>query len=106
MTAEATVATHAPRGRRPAPRSRLDLFVGIGTLVGLAGGAILVWLLVEKLLGESIGTRPALTAGVLLVIVGVQLISLGLVAELIVKFAADRGSGRVRSRSDARDRPE
>ena len=35
-----------------------------------------------KLDGEAIGHRPLLTLGVLLVVVGVQLVSLGLVSEL------------------------
>ena len=45
---------------------------------------------VVKLMGEGIGERPALLIGVLFTVVGVQLISLGLIAELIVHFRRDR----------------
>ena len=55
---------------------------GLGTL--LLGAAVLGYLSVLWLLGESIGDRPLLIAGVLLVVVGIQLIVFGLLAELIV----------------------
>ncbi len=45
---------------------------------------LLTWMLVLRISGETIGTRPALLAGVLLVVVAVQLASLGLIAELLV----------------------
>jgi dolichol-phosphate mannosyltransferase len=57
---------------------------GIGLGCAVAGGGLLTWMLIDKLQGHGIGTRPALTAGVLLVLVGLQLASLGLLAELIV----------------------
>jgi dolichol-phosphate mannosyltransferase len=65
----------------------LHLLGSIGTLLAGLGFVILTYLSVDWILGNAIGTRPALTAGVLLVIVGIQLISLGLVAELIVSLA-------------------
>ena len=43
-----------------------------------------------KLLGSGSAHRPALLIGVLLTVVGVQLISLGLLAELMVHFRRDR----------------
>ncbi len=60
------------------------LFGGIAALSGLVGMALLTWMLVLRISGETIGTRPALLAGVLLVVVAVQLASLGLIAELLV----------------------
>lgn len=72
----------------------LHLLGSIGSGLGLAGLAILAWLSIQWMFGHGIGTRPALTAGVLLVIVGVQLISLGLVAELIVSLNHRDGSRR------------
>ncbi len=48
------------------------------------------WMLIVKIGGGAVGTRPALQAGILLVVVGVQLMSLGLIAELIVHFRRDR----------------
>jgi glycosyltransferase involved in cell wall biosynthesis len=57
---------------------------GLGLGCGLLGSGLLTWMLVDKIGGHSIGSRPALVAGVLLVLVGLQLASLGLLAELIV----------------------
>jgi glycosyltransferase involved in cell wall biosynthesis len=60
------------------------LFGGLGVVMGLAGSGLLAWMLVERILGNRIGTRPALITGVLLVVVAVQMVSLGLMAELSV----------------------
>jgi glycosyltransferase involved in cell wall biosynthesis len=60
------------------------LFGGLGVLMGVAGSGLLGWMLVERILGNQIGTRPALLAGVLLVVVAVQMVLLGLLAELSV----------------------
>lgn len=57
-----------------------------GILSGIAGGLLLLWMLIEKLAGGAIGDRPALLIGVLLVVVSVQLVSVGLLAELIVSL--------------------
>lgn len=57
--------------------------LGIGSLA--IGGAINIYLLILKLFGESIGHRPLLTLGILLVLAGVQLITTGFVAELIMR---------------------
>lgn len=65
----------------------LHLFgwLGFGTL--LAGLGISTYLAVLWFLGHGpIGTRPLFTLGVLLIILGVQFISLGLLAEMIVYF--------------------
>ena len=71
------------------------LFGGTGLIMGLVGVGLLVWMLVERLLGNAVGTRPALIAGVLLVIVAVQLVMLGLLAELNVHLrrSTDPDSG-------------
>lgn len=66
------------------------LFGGAGAMCGLAGTGLLIWMLVLKILGHDIGARPALLAGILLIVVGVQLISVGLIAELIVNLRRDR----------------
>jgi hypothetical protein len=60
------------------------LFGGFGLLAFLVGALILGYLLVLRVLGEAIGDRPALIAGVLLVVVGLQLVLFGLLAELTV----------------------
>lgn len=66
------------------------LFGGIAAVCGLVGSALLTWMLVLRISGEAVGSRPALTAGVLLVVVAVQLGSLGLIAELLVHLRRAR----------------
>ena len=72
----------------------LHLFGGVGLLLGAAGTAVLVYLTIVKLTGEAIGHRPLLTLGVLLVVVGVQLVSLGLVSELVASHHEERSGSR------------
>ncbi|MBK6439303.1 MAG: hypothetical protein IPF88_12060 [Candidatus Microthrix sp.] len=67
------------------------LFGGIGLLSGLVGSGLLVWMLIDRLSGATIGTRPALIAGVLFTIMSVQLLSFGLLGELIAHGNARRG---------------
>jgi glycosyltransferase involved in cell wall biosynthesis len=66
------------------------LFGGLGAIFGLIGAGLLAWMLVIRITGGGIGNRPALFAGILFAVVGVQLMSLGLIAELIVHFRRDR----------------
>ena len=68
----------------------LHLFGGLGLLFGLIGSIVLVYLAVVKLTGHAIGQRPLLTLGVLLVVVGMQLLSLGLISELITSHHEER----------------
>jgi dolichol-phosphate mannosyltransferase len=74
----------------------LHLFGGAGLLLAGVGVCILTYLTVLKLTGEAIGGRPLLTLGVLLVVVGIQLLSLGLISELIARdsIEAARAAGR------------
>ena len=58
--------------------------------MGAIGTILLVYLTVLKLSGEAIGHRPLLTLGVLLVVVGLQFFSLGLLSELITSHHAER----------------
>lgn len=60
------------------------LFGGIGLGSLFLGVVVLAYLTVLRLMGSTIGDRPALIAGVLLVVVGVQLLLFGLLAELVV----------------------
>jgi glycosyltransferase involved in cell wall biosynthesis len=68
----------------------LHLFGGLGLLLGLIGVVVLAYLTAIKIGGEAIGHRPLLTLGVLLVVVGVQLLSLGLLSELITSHHEER----------------
>ncbi len=72
----------------------LHLFGGVGLVLGAVGTLLLMYLTVVKLTGEAIGHRPLLTLGVLLVVVGVQLVSLGLVSELVAGHHEERTGGR------------
>lgn len=74
----------------------LHLFGGVGVLIGAVGFVFLLYLSVLKLWGEGIGTRPLLTLGVLLVVVGIQLISLGLISELVTSQHEERIDERER----------
>lgn len=75
----------------------LHLFGGIGLLLGAAGFVALLYLSVLKLWGEGIGHRPLLTLGVLLVVVGIQFVSLGLLSELITSQHEERLGERERT---------
>ena len=74
----------------------LHLFGGVGLALGLVGFVLLAYLTVVKLTGHAIGQRPLLTLGVLLVVVGIQLFSLGLVGELVTSLHEERASDRER----------
>jgi glycosyltransferase involved in cell wall biosynthesis len=74
----------------------LHLFGGLGLVLGLAGFVLLAYLSVLKATGEAIGHRPLLTLGVLLVVVGLQFFSLGLISELITSHHEERSGGRER----------
>lgn len=65
-------------------RRPLHFFFQLGMGLLLAGFIILGYLVVIKLMGESIGGRPLLIFGVLFVIGGAQTIFTGLLADLIV----------------------
>jgi glycosyltransferase involved in cell wall biosynthesis len=75
----------------------LHLFGGLGLALSFAGFGILVYLTVDKALGHAIGGRPLLILGVLLVVVGIQIFSLGLITELITSHHEERVSERERS---------
>jgi glycosyltransferase involved in cell wall biosynthesis len=68
----------------------LHLFGGLGMLLGLGGVVVLVYLTVLKAAGHAIGHRPLLTLGVLLVVVGMQFFSLGLLGEMITSQHEER----------------
>jgi glycosyltransferase involved in cell wall biosynthesis len=75
----------------------LHLFGGLGLALSIAGAGILVYLTVVKLMGHAIGQRPLLILGVLLVVVGFQVFSLGLITELITSHHEERASERERA---------
>jgi glycosyltransferase involved in cell wall biosynthesis len=71
------------------------LFGGVGTVLGALGSVALVYLILLKLFtGASIGDRPLLMFGLLLTIVGAQLLVFGMLAELIISRSPRPGSFR------------
>ena len=72
-------------GNRP-----LHLFGGIGDRGFLIGSGIELYLTIEKISGESIGDRPLLLLGVLLIVVGIQFVTFGLLAQMIVAMRYER----------------
>jgi glycosyltransferase involved in cell wall biosynthesis len=81
-----TVASLIRFTHRPA-----HLFGGVGLIVGAIGMAILTYLSgVWVFTDEAIGNRPLLLMGVLFVLLAMQLLSLGLVAEMITHREATR----------------
>lgn len=71
----------------------LHAFGGIGLMLAAPGTAILAYLLVAKLAGEAIGQRPLLIAGVMLLLVGIQLVVAGLMGEMLVRTYYEGGGG-------------
>jgi glycosyltransferase involved in cell wall biosynthesis len=75
----------------------LHLFGGLGLLFGTVGFLLCAYLTVLWLTGDAIGHRPLLTLGVLLVVVGMQFLSLGLIGEMITTHHEERTTARDRS---------
>jgi glycosyltransferase involved in cell wall biosynthesis len=77
----------------------LHLFGGLGLLTMVGGLACLVYLTILKAQGHAIGSRPLLTLGVLLVVVGIQLLSIGLIGEMITSLHEERADERARTQA-------
>ena len=61
----------------------LQMFGPVGLILGLAGSAVVGYLgYIRLFAGQSIGERPLLLLGMLMLFTGVQLITIGLLAEL------------------------
>jgi glycosyltransferase involved in cell wall biosynthesis len=66
-------------------RRPIHFFGPLGIIAFLAGSAISGYLLVLKILGHDIWGRPILIVGVTLVLAGIQFLTFGLIAELIMR---------------------
>jgi len=75
-----------------------------GVVLSLIGSLILGWMTILKVgFGESIGQRPLLLLGLLLVVVGAQTIAVGLLGELLIRIYHEPGGrAQYRLRSTAR----
>jgi glycosyltransferase involved in cell wall biosynthesis len=69
------------------------LFGFTGAILSGIGGLIGCYLLVLKIMGQSIGNRPLLSLSVLLIIVGIQSMMLGMLGELMMRIYFE-SSGR------------
>ena len=81
----------------------LHLFGNLGLMLSAAGTGILLYLTAVKISGAAIGGRPLLLLGVLLIVVGIQLLSLGLVGEMLTSQHEARTSSGERLRFYVRD---
>ncbi|MDQ8024184.1 MAG: glycosyltransferase family 2 protein [Moraxellaceae bacterium] len=70
-------------------------FGGIGLAFGTIGSLILAYMLVLKLLGENIGTRPLLMVGFFALIMGVQFVLTGVMGETLSRIYFEAGSANL-----------
>jgi glycosyltransferase involved in cell wall biosynthesis len=63
----------------------LYLFGNIGMAFFGIGLIINIYLIILKLMGEDIGTRPLLFLGILLILVGIQFFTIGIVTDLLMR---------------------
>lgn len=79
-------------GERP-----MHFFGSVGVGLGTIGFAVLSYLSYLRLIvGQDIGDRPLLLLGILLMLTGIQLISTGLIGELLVSRSRPRDGETVR----------
>ena len=70
----------------------MRLFGSVGFANVALGSVILLYLLADKIMfGHALADRPLLLLGTLLVVVGVQLLSLGILGELIIRVYHEGG---------------
>jgi dolichol-phosphate mannosyltransferase len=81
----------------------LHLFGGVGLIASVVGVAILAYLTVLKAGGAGIGGRPLLLLGVLLVVVGIQFLSLGLIGEMLTTHHEEKLEATRSGRAHVRD---
>ncbi len=72
-------------------RRPFHLFGGVGLVSALIGTGLLIWMFVRHVMGLPVGDHPALITGVLFEVVAVQLLSFGLLGELLVYLITTRG---------------
>ncbi|WP_439488921.1 glycosyltransferase family 2 protein [Algoriphagus sp.] len=63
----------------------IHLFGGIGIISFLIGFLINLYLLILKILGEDIWGRPLMILGIILLLGGIQFVTTGIIAEIIVR---------------------
>ncbi len=69
----------------------MHFFGTLGTLAFFGGFVVSLWLSIDKLVyGNPIGDRPLLLLGVLLILVGVQMFTTGLIGEMVIRPRMER----------------
>jgi len=63
----------------------LYLFGNLGMIFFSVGILINIYLLIVKFMGNDIGTRPLLFLGILLILVGIQFFTIGIVTDLLMR---------------------
>ncbi|MBW2269978.1 MAG: glycosyltransferase [Deltaproteobacteria bacterium] len=69
-------------------RHPLRLFGGVGTAFAASGGLVLLAVAIQRFAGTPLADRPVLVLGTLLIGLGVQTFTIGLLAELLLFFHA------------------
>jgi len=78
----------------------LHLFGIVGFLFFTSGFGINLYLSIKWFQGHGIGNRPLLFLGILLIILGIQFISIGLLGEMIVNFSKiEKKSYKIRDKN-------
>jgi glycosyltransferase involved in cell wall biosynthesis len=74
----------------------LQIFGLFGLASGFAGGLLGIWLSYERLvLKHGIANRPLLLLAILLIVIGIQFITLGLLAEIMVRAYHESSAKRI-----------
>jgi glycosyltransferase involved in cell wall biosynthesis len=73
----------------------LHLFGGVGVTMTLVGSVIGIYLAIIKITGTVIAGRPLLFLAVVLIVVGVQLLTFGLMAQMLVLARRERAGSRL-----------
>lgn len=85
----------------------LQIFGLFGLIAGVLGSAILAYLAYVRLIAlQAIGDRPLLLLGMLLVFIGVQLVTFGLLAELLARTYYESQNKPVYAIREIRQTPE
>jgi hypothetical protein len=73
----------------------LRFFGLIGSALSVLGSVTLAVVIAQRFQGRALADRPMFLLGVLILVLGVQSISLGLIGEIIVHHASRRGTYRL-----------
>jgi glycosyltransferase involved in cell wall biosynthesis len=76
-------------------RKPLHFFGIAGLALLLAGGCTLIYLVIGWLMGRWIGDRPLFLLSVLLIILGIQFISTGLLGEMLTSLSYEKREGAI-----------